>query len=137
MTEHDPHGLSPGQPGAKLDAGKVQAGLLLDFSHALHAVALVATFGAAKYSPGGWMKVPDGPRRYTDALLRHQLAMGMGESHDPESGLLHAAHIAWNALAVLELELRQGNGAGSRREVQLPPHVAHGFRNTPRCEDPS
>lgn len=133
MIQRDPHGLPPDQPGAKLDAGKVRAGLLLDFSHALHAVAQVSTFGAAKYSPGGWTKVPDGQRRYTDALLRHQLAMGMGESHDPESGLLHAAHIAWNALAVLELKLRHN---APRREVQLSPDVA-GLLNTPRCEDPS
>lgn len=124
-AQRDPHGLPASAPGAKLDADKLQAGLLLDFSHALEAVAAVATFGAKKYSPGGWLKVPDGQRRYTDALMRHLLtdAHGGGNTHDEESGLLHAAHAAWNALATLELALRRGT-ASMRREVQLPPTAA-------------
>jgi hypothetical protein len=88
----------------KDDAGKPRMGLvLIDFSRALTAVSQVGTFGAEKYSEHGWLDVPNGPERYTDALFRHLLAP---ESYDPESGLLHAAHAAWNALAVLELNLR-------------------------------
>jgi hypothetical protein len=67
----------------------------------------VGTFGAEKYTDNGWMDVPDGEARYTDALLRHVLADLGGRSEDEESGLLHAAHAAWNALAVLDLKLRE------------------------------
>ncbi len=92
--------------GIKLDAGKPEASLLLDFSRALSAVAAIGTFGAAKYTRGGWLAVEDGQRRYTDALLRHLLAEGTGELYDTESDMRHAAHTAWNALARLELMLR-------------------------------
>lgn len=103
MTARDPNGLDPHQPGAKLDAGKPMTGLVLrDFSRALTAVAEVGTYGATKYSPSGWLEVPDAERRYLDALFRHLLAT---DTRD-ESGLLHEAHVAWNALAVLELKLR-------------------------------
>lgn len=107
MTEADPTGRSANEPGAKLDAGKPLAGVLMDFSLALLAVADVGTFGARKYSRGGWQHVPEGVTRYTDALWRHLLAE-RHEPHDQDSGLLHAAQTAWNALARLELMLREG-----------------------------
>lgn len=91
-------------PGAKDDKQKIQADLLLDFRRALAAVAEVSTFGAQKYTRGGWLTVPDGQCRYTAALIRHLLA---ADDTDKESGLRHAAHTAWNALAVLELKLRE------------------------------
>jgi hypothetical protein len=106
MAESDPHGKQPSEPGAKLDAGKPRVGLMLSgFSHALLAVAEVTTYGAKKYSPGGWRSVPDGAARYTDAMLRHLLAELGGEPVDADSGLQHAAQVAWGALARLELLL--------------------------------
>lgn len=106
MTEHDPTGRSAHEPGAKLDAGKPRCSLVLGgFSRALGQVAQVGTFGAAKYTDNGWRTVPDGQERYTDALWRHLLAEAQGLECDPDSGLLHAAHMAWNALARLELLL--------------------------------
>ena len=51
--------------------------------------------------------MPNGLARYTDAMLRHHFAEAGGEELDEDSGLRHAAHRAWNALAVLELELRE------------------------------
>lgn len=93
--------------GAKYDAGKVRAGLVhTDFARALLAVGAVATFGAAKYAAHSWRTVPAAAERYHDAFVRHQLAAASGELLDPESGLPHASHVAWNALALLELELR-------------------------------
>jgi len=107
IGERDPNGLAPGMPGAKLDAGKPRAGLVLgDFSRALRAVAEVGTHGAVKYSARGWLAVPDGEGRYTDALYRHLLADASGDALDVDSGLQHLAHAAWNLLAVLELRLR-------------------------------
>lgn len=107
--EKDPLGRDPHQPGAKLDAGKTRAGLAIGgFARALLAVGEVATFGASKYTAGGWVAVPEGIDRYTDAMYRHLLAEATGEKLDSESGLEHAAHAAWCALARLDLMLRQG-----------------------------
>lgn len=52
------------------------------------------------------MVVPNGIDRYTDALYRHLFAHAKGELVDGQSGELHLAHACWNALAVLELALR-------------------------------
>jgi len=41
-------------------------------------------------------------------MLRHWLADKYDQGYDDESGILHSAHVAWNALAVLELRLRDG-----------------------------
>lgn len=94
------------QTGTKHDAQKPKPALVLhSMSRAIQAVVEVATFGAGKYGPNNWLLVPDATNRYRDAKLRHMLDSST-ETHDPESGLLHAAHEAWNALAVLELMLR-------------------------------
>lgn len=107
-VQADPTGRSAHEPGAKLDAGKNRVGLVLGaFSLALQEVSKVGTFGANKYTDNGWVSVPNGPARYTDALLRHHLQHCAGEAHDPESKLLHIAHRCWNDLATLELYLRE------------------------------
>lgn len=94
-------------PGVKHDQGKPRVGLVLgSFPRALLSVAEVGTFGAKKYTDDGWLHVPDAHARYTDAMLRHWLAEAAGAETDPESGLAHAAHMAWGALARLELMLR-------------------------------
>jgi hypothetical protein len=107
--ETDPTGKNPHELGAKLDAGKVSAfrGAIDYFPRAIDSVAAVSTFGASKYAWKGWETVPDGVARYSDALVRHLLAEGRGELQDRDSGMLHAAHAAWNALARLELMLRE------------------------------
>jgi len=105
MSEKDPYNKSPHEPGAKLDDGKSIAGVLGDFGLALKEVARVGTYGAGKYSRGGWQTVPNGIERYTDAMWRHLLDEHT-EPTDRDSGLLHAAHLAWNALARLELMKR-------------------------------
>lgn len=106
--EADPTGKSQHEPGAKLDAGKLRPGLVLNgFARALKAVTAVGTYGANKYTDNGWMEVPNGVQRYTDAMHRHLLAEATGELKDNDTELLHAAHAAWNALARLDLMLRQ------------------------------
>jgi hypothetical protein len=77
-----------------------------EMSRAIVEVAKVGTFGAAKYTDGGWIVVPDGFRRYEDAQQRHAAYRHQGELLDSDSGLLHLAHEAWNALAKLDLYLR-------------------------------
>lgn len=108
MTEEDPTGLKPNQPGAKLDAGKARPWLMISgFPNALCAVAEVTTKGAEKYTPNGWQFVPDGAARYMEAFARHQMALARGERIDADTGCLHKAQMAWNLLASLELELRE------------------------------
>lgn len=105
--EHDPHGKDAHTTGAKLDGGKLQPDLILgDMSRAITAVIDIATLGAQKYTPGGWLYVSDGYHRYTNALNRHLLAENAVGPIDPQWERLHAAHAAWNALARLELLLR-------------------------------
>lgn len=92
--------------GAKDDSGKNRVGLVLGgFSKGLFEMSKVGTFGANKYTANGWKTVPQGIDRYEDAMLRHWLAYKSGETCDPESGLPHLAHCAWNVLAVLTLSL--------------------------------
>lgn len=109
MSEFDPTGRDPHAPGAKLDAGKapIRQGVIEYFPRALIAVAEVSAFGASKYSWGGWGPVPDGVTRYGNAIDRHAVKAAIEGPFDTDSGQLHAAHEAWNALARLELILRE------------------------------
>lgn len=107
LTPVDPLGKNAHEPGAKLDGGKLRPALVLSaFSRALEAVVRIGTDGATKYTDNGWLEVPEGQSRYEDAKVRHQLARYTGQLIDSDSGSLHLAHEAWNALAVLELYLR-------------------------------
>jgi len=108
MTEHDPHGKNPHEPGAKLDAGKNRLALVLgEFSRAIWEVGEVGTYGAVKYTPRGWLEVPNREERYFDAALRHIFRDLQGETLDPETRLSHIAHAVWDLLAVLEVRLRE------------------------------
>jgi hypothetical protein len=105
MSETDPLGKDPKEGGAKLDAGKPMASLLAGFGLGLMEVAKLSTFGAKKYSRGGWETVPNGIERYEDAMWRH-LLKAHTEDIDPETGLSHLTAVAWNALASLEMRKR-------------------------------
>lgn len=107
--ELDPNGKSAKEKGSKLDHGKspVSRGVLQYFPRALKEVANISQFGANKYVWKGWEQVPDGINRYGDALGRHILDEEIDGPIDPTTGLRHAAQVAWNALARLELILRQ------------------------------
>lgn len=114
LVESDPTGKAANEPGAKLDAGKTMPSLILSaMPRALMAVAEVGTFGARKYSRDGWLSVENGVVRYTDAMDRHRLYETIDGLIDPQSNLLHAAHLAWNALARLELMLREQEKANA------------------------
>ena len=96
------------EPGAKLDKGKPDVGLVFAcFPDAICLVAEVSSFGEKKYSLFGWESVPDALRRYWSALGRHMLNCSKGVfmkrfARDPESGINELASVAWNALAVLQ-----------------------------------
>lgn len=107
FTNDDPSKIGTG--AVKYDAGKPSAwrGLIDYFPRAAMAVSEISSFGARKYAWAGWENVDEGFERYSDAMVRHLLKESMGEEIDPDSGLLHAAHTAWGALARLELKLRE------------------------------
>ena len=78
--ERDPAGIPPHAPGAKLDGEKVMAELTLDgFSRALLAVAEVSTYGARKYSPGGWQLLGRTPLRLFDPKANPVTLIQAGE----------------------------------------------------------
>jgi len=109
--------------GKKFDGGKAPIASLFMryFPRAVQAVANVSEYGARKYTPEGWKTVPDGIARYGDAMARHEIKQFIeGPYDDGDSGLSHAAQVAWNAMARLELALaagkiedRRGNDIGS------------------------
>ena len=97
--------LKSSAEGMKFDSDKPELDLLLDFGLAFQEVGKVATYGANKYAPGNWLFVEKADRRYMAALLRHLMQSNI-DAIDKETGIDHLAHVAWNALAVLELKLR-------------------------------
>lgn len=108
--EKDPNGLNAKEPGSKLDSGKicVTRGCFHYFPRALRAIAELSTIGARKYSWKGWASVPDGIHRYGDALGRHELEIEDDYTRkDPDTGVLEATAVAWNACARLELILKE------------------------------
>lgn len=103
LRETAPDGKDQHTSGAKLDAGKERLDLVLgSFCEALLEVGRVGTFGANKYTDNGWKEVESAEGRYADAMLRHYFKHRAGEELDPDSGLSHLGHLAWNALAILE-----------------------------------
>jgi len=99
----------------KTDTGKPRWTLLLDCvagcGRAVRAVVRVLNFavrpvseGGKGYVPHSWRQVPNARVRYEDALHRHLDAIRSGETHDPESGESHWAHVATNALFLWELD---------------------------------
>lgn len=106
IKEHD---LTNDEIGKKYDNGKPMAGTLTDvFSRALMAVGACIEFGTHKYpDPKNWQLVDNGIKRYRDAMVRHLLKYNAGIDKDEETKLPHLAHMAWNALAILELYMQE------------------------------
>lgn len=93
--------------GMKYDEGKLLGAVIFqDFPLAIQKVLAVSTFGAEKYARHSWRDVPDLETRYDDARGRHFLWSFL-EDEDPESGVSHLAHEAWNCLALLQVELEK------------------------------
>ena len=113
--ETDPNGIDAHTPGAKLDGNKPLPWLCIaGFSNALQSVADVTTVGAIKYTPNGWMQVPNGESRYMEAFGRHMLALGTGQIVDKDTQCYHKAQMIWNLLASLELEIRAAKNGNFR-----------------------
>lgn len=84
--------------GERKNEGKIRFDLLEPF--AIEQLAKVFTIGASKYSPNNWLKGMPWSN-ITASLKRHLSEYEKGIDFDQETNLLHAAHIAWNAMALL------------------------------------
>jgi hypothetical protein len=84
----------------KHDADKLRFDLLP--WKALRSVVAVLTLGARKYAVDNWRHVPDRPRRYLAAAMRHLVSHASGETYDQESGEPHLAHAACCLLFLLD-----------------------------------
>lgn len=89
-------------PGRKYDSDKPDWSLMP--LAALESVVKVLTYGAKKYSPGNWAKVPNGRNRYFAAMMRHLAAHQSGEQNDAETGISHLAHAACCLLYLIRFE---------------------------------
>lgn len=89
--------------GRKFDQDKPMFGLIPPYME--EEVARVLTFGAGKYAEDNWQVVPNGKKRYLNAMRRHIHAFQKGEINDPETGLHHMAHAICCAMFIGEADL--------------------------------
>jgi hypothetical protein len=94
--------VRPRGAGKKDDSDKPRWDLLPE---SLGAVVDVLTFGARKYAPENWRKVPDARARYLAATMRHVWAWRRGERLDPETGMSHLAHATCCLLFIDALDM--------------------------------
>ena len=71
------------------------------------------TIGARKYGDRNWEKGIKYSRVF-GALMRHAWAWWNREDNDPETGLSHIIHAAWNALVLVAYTLRGMNNWDDR-----------------------
>lgn len=93
--------------------GKVRMDLVMqDMPRAIEALARVMTWAldSKGYKESDWLHVPDAINKYSGGMHRHDNKEKRGQEFDDESGLEHAIHTAWNAMARVELILRKKEG---------------------------
>ena len=66
-------------------------------------IVKVYTAGAKKYAPNNWMHLENGYERYKAALFRHICEFERGNWLDADTGCIHLAQVAWNAIAMLHI----------------------------------
>ena len=93
--------------GIKFDGNKPDYSLVPPF--ALDDVVKVLTIGAKKYDRHNWKKLDDLNDRYFAAAQRHMWALLKDETHDPETGIHHAAHAICCMMFILEFYYVQNN----------------------------
>jgi hypothetical protein len=95
--------------GVKHNKKKLPMSILFtQFPDALKAVVECSEYGHRKYIETdadylNFKRVEGGSKTYADASIRHRLEPG----NDVESGLPHQYHVAWNALAELQLWIEE------------------------------
>ena len=85
---------------------------------ALWSLARVYGYGTEKYADRNWERGYAWSKSY-GAMLRHATLFWAGENIDAESGLPHAAHIAWHGLCLTAFLLREVGEDDRPREALL------------------
>ena len=96
--------------GVKHDEGKARYDLIPPEIE--EAIAMVLSFGAAKYGERNWEKGMRWGRPYA-AMRRHMAAWWKGEERDAESGMPHTWHAACCLAFIVAFEAR-GSGTDDR-----------------------
>jgi 5'(3')-deoxyribonucleotidase len=86
------------EEGARFNQGKLRYDLLEPY--AVEQLVQVFTKGADKYAPRNWEKGMAWSKMVA-SLKRHLAEFEKGNDYDSETKLLHASHIAWNAMALV------------------------------------
>ena len=98
-------------------------GLLYYFPAALAAVSRVSKIGNDQHNPGQPMHWARGKSTdHANKIIRHLVDAGTLDS----DGTRHTAKVAWRALALLQEELEQEEGAPlprNAKEPELAPHI--------------
>lgn len=104
------------------DKEKIPLQWILSMS-GLDDVAKVGAYGAKKYGQSNWRGGSEW-MRYAGSCVRHLAAFIRGESIDPESGLPHLAHCAYNCLILLSWA-KEGCGKDDRpiTEILVPSDI--------------
>lgn len=121
-------------PGRKDDSGKLDLTLFVDdLPLAIEAVTEVLQWAVTKKQPkpyerGSWQGVEPFQPRYRAAMLRHLLdsakqakllSVGQHLARDAETGLLHLAHIATDAMFQLEMACREVQKLRAQAEQEV------------------
>jgi uncharacterized HAD superfamily protein len=83
----------------RYNAGKTRFDLLEPY--AIEKLAEVFTKGAEKYADNNWIENGMKWSKMVASLKRHLSEFEKGVDYDSETNCLHAAHIAWNAMALV------------------------------------
>lgn len=83
---------------------------------ALVELAKVYDYGEIKYSAHNWEKGLHWDKGIKASLIRHLARWSCGEDFDEESKLPHDLHIAFNALALITMRIRE-KGTDDRHKV--------------------
>lgn len=103
--------------GLRYNSGKVKFGLIP--GHWTRVLAQILTVGAKKYAPRNWEKglvhseILDSLHRHLDSFLK-------GERYDPETKCHHLGHVAWNALALMTMDLKNLGTADLPMDDDVP-----------------
>jgi hypothetical protein len=100
--------------GMRYSAGKLPFNLMP--WDAMIELAKVYAHGCKKYAPRNWEKGLSFDNVY-GSLQRHAVAWYLGEDNDQDSGLMHMAQVAWNALALVAFQLRGRKDLDDRPKV--------------------
>jgi hypothetical protein len=112
-----PNTVLPTDPKARKDI-PLYSGVLAYFPAALAYVAKISKAGNDKHNPGQPLHWARGKSMdQSDTIARHLLEHG---GIDEEDGLRHSGKLAWRALALLQIELEEQEGAPLSPGSRMP-----------------